>query len=84
VNSVQFAFALIGGMGTFLGAAWIISQAIQKTASNPVYDERFTQGRERMAQLDGEIKALARKVDDLPDRIISNLRAMGVLKNKEG
>ncbi len=63
MNSVQFGMALVGSMGAFLGGTWIIAQAIQKTASNPLYDEKFRTGSERMDRLETDIRAFGSSMD---------------------
>jgi hypothetical protein len=80
MNALQFGLALIGGVGAFLGAAWIIAQAIMKTATNPVYDVKFEHGNSRMAQLQDEMHALREKIDNVPSSVIRMLRDMNVIR----
>lgn len=84
MNNVQFAFMLIGGLGGFLGAAWIIAQAIQKTAMNPVYDEKFANGNDRMDRLETALIDLRTKVEQVPERTLGMLRNMGFINNQRG
>lgn len=81
MNNIQFAFALIGGIGAFLAASWIISQAIRQTASNPVYDLQFEHGKETMDELKMDIKELNdcishldKKIEDMPKKFVELLR----------
>lgn len=73
MDNLQFALALIGGMTGFLGAAWIVAQAIQKTAMNPVYEEKFKNTDNRAGRLDGDIKSIHSRVDALITQV-SELR----------
>lgn len=80
MTNLQFAFALIGGIGAFLGAAWIVAQAIMKTASNPLYDERFKNMAEKIEGLNDSIGILFDRVDEMPGKVIKILRNTGVIK----
>lgn len=80
MNALQFGLALIGGVGAFLGAAWIIAQAIMKTATNPVYDVKFEHGTARIEALQGEMRELRDKIDNVPNNVIRMLRDLNVIR----
>lgn len=62
---LKYLTALVGGLGGFLGGAWIIAQAVQKTASNPVYDTKFAYGEKTMDELKANIDQLKQEVREV-------------------
>jgi hypothetical protein len=61
----MFIFGTIAAMGTFLGAAWIIAQAMLKTSSNPVYDTKFAYGEKTMDELRDNVDQLKQEVREV-------------------
>lgn len=80
MTNAQFIFALIGGIAAFLGAAWIVAQAITKTASNPVYDIRFENVAEKMDAMNKSIDCLFERMNETPAKVIEMLRNAGVIR----
>lgn len=64
-SQVMFVFGTISAVATFLGAAWIIAQAMLKTATNPVYDTKFAYGERVMDGLAEHIDQLKKEVSEV-------------------
>lgn len=62
---IMFVFGIVGAMGTLLGGAWMVAQAVQKTASNPVYDIQFEYGEKTMTELKTTIELLKSEVREV-------------------
>lgn len=64
-ESATIIVSAISAVGAVLGAAWIIAQAMLKTASNPVYDTKFAYGEKIMDELKVNIDQLKMEVREV-------------------
>lgn len=64
-TQLMLIFGTISAMVTFLGASWIVAQAIMKTASNPVYDTKFAYGEKTMDELRDNVDQLKQEVREV-------------------
>ncbi len=81
LSTVQFAFLCLAALSGVLGAAWIVAQAIQKTAANPVYDEKFKRLDSDMKEIRDLFRDLAKQVSEVRHAVNNHRLVMEGIPN---